>query len=114
MLGALTALLVCQLAGEVAARALGLPVPGPVVGMAILFAALVLRGGIPDPLRNTAAELLRHLSLLFVPAGVGVLSHFGRIGAEWPAIGAALVVSTLATIAVTGVVLGFLLRRDRR
>ena len=72
MLGALTTLLVFQLAGEAVVLALGLPVPGPVIGMALRFAALAIRGALSDALRDTAQGLLAHLSVLFVPAGVGV------------------------------------------
>jgi holin-like protein len=56
-----------------------LPVPGPVIGMALLFAALAWRGGPSLPLRESAQKLLQHLSLLFVPAGVGVMLHFQRM-----------------------------------
>ena len=111
MIGALTLLLVFQLAGEVLVRALALPLPGPVLGMALLFAALVLRNGPSDTLRNTATGLLQHLSLLFVPAGAGVMIHFSRIGGEWPAIVGALVASTALTLIVTALVLRLLLRR---
>jgi holin-like protein len=111
MLGALTLLLLFQLAGEVLVQFFALPVPGPVIGMALLFATLVVRGGVPDNLRGTANSLLQHLSLLFVPAGAGVMVHFSRLGEEWPAIVGALLVSTLVTLAVTGLLLCALLRR---
>ena len=104
MIAALSLLLVCQLAGELLTRLAGLPVPGPVLGMVLLFAILAIRGRVPDPLRQTAETLLRHLSLLFVPAGVGVMLHAGRIQAEWPASVAALAVSTLLTVAVSALV----------
>ena len=110
MLAALTVLLVCQLVGEVVVVAFGLPVPGPVVGMALLFLALSLRGRVSDDLRDTANGLLRHLSLLFVPAGVGVLVHFQRLGAEWLPIVVALVASTVITIGVTALVMRWLQR----
>ncbi len=111
MLGALTLLLLYQLAGEVIVQFFTLPVPGPVVGMALLFATLVIRGGVPEDLRSTANGLLGHLSLLFVPAGAGVMMHFSRLGDEWPAIVVALIASTAITLAVTGVLLCRLLRR---
>ena len=111
MLGALTILLVFQLIGEVLAQLFALPVPGPVIGMALLFAALALRGGPSVELRDTAQNLLQHLSLLFVPAGVGVMLHFGRIGDEWLPLMASLIGSTLLTIAVTALVLRALSRR---
>ena len=111
MLAALTTLLVFQLAGEVIAQVFALPVPGPVIGMALLFAALVMRGGANASLRDTANGLLAHLSLLFVPAGVGVMVHFSRLGEEWLPIAVALVASTVLTIAVTAVTMRALLRR---
>jgi holin-like protein len=110
MLGAFTLLLVYQLAGEVLVLVTGLPVPGPVVGMLLLFVTLAARGGGPQWLRDTCQGLLSHLSLLFVPAGVGVLLHFDRLGAEWLPIVVALVASTVVTIAVTALVMRALQR----
>lgn len=110
MLGAFTLLLVYQLAGEVIVQLTGLPVPGPVLGMLLLFVTLAARGGAPQWLRDTCNGLLAHLSLLFVPAGVGVLLHFQRLGAEWLPIVVALVASTVLTIAVTALVMRALQR----
>lgn len=111
MLAALTVLLVYQLVGEVVVVASGLPVPGPVVGMALLFVSLLVRGTVTDDLRDTANGLLRHLSLLFVPAGVGVMAHLHRLTSEWLPISVSLVFSTLLTIAVTALVMRALLAR---
>jgi len=104
-LGFVTVLLVYQLVGEVISKSMDLPLPGPVVGMALLFAALLIRGELADGLRDTADGLLKHLSVLFVPAGVGVILHLHLIKSEWQAISAALVASTVATIAVTALVM---------
>ena len=112
MLSALTQLLIFQLAGEVVARGLALPIPGPVLGMLFLFIALMLRQGPDKELQTTSQNLLQHLSLLFVPAGVGVVVHLGLIGREGLAITAALVVSTLLTVLVTGLVMSRLARRE--
>ncbi|GAB4229531.1 MAG: CidA/LrgA family protein [Kiloniellaceae bacterium] len=110
MLGALTALLLCQLIGEAVVRLFDLPVPGPVLGLVLLLGFLALRKGIPGELAPTANGLLKHLSLLFVPAGVGVLQHLQRIQAEWLALAAALLVSSVATIIVTAVVMRAMMR----
>jgi holin-like protein len=110
MLPALTALLVCQLIGETVVRLLELPLPGPVLGLVLMLAVLALRRGVPGNLDVTANGLLRHLSLLFVPAGVGVLQHLARIEAEWLAIAAALLVSSVSTIVVTAVVMRGMIR----
>lgn len=104
-LGFITWLLVFQLLGEVISKGLDLPLPGPVVGMALLFLGLVIRGELPEGLKDTAGGLLKHLSLLFVPAGVGVMMHLHLLKAEWQAISAALVVSTVLTIAVSALVM---------
>jgi holin-like protein len=104
MIETLATLLVFQTIGEVLAFMLKLPVPGPVIGMAMLVAWLRLRPGTYTALREASLGLLRHLSLLFVPAGVGVMLHAARLEAEWPAILAAIVVSTALTIAVTALV----------
>jgi len=110
MLGAFTLLLVYQLAGEAIVHFAGLPVPGPVVGMLLLFVTLLMRGSAPDWLRDTCQALLAHLSLLFVPAGVGVMLHFQRLGAEWLPVAVALVGSTVITIGVTALAMKWLQR----
>ncbi|MFC7476442.1 CidA/LrgA family protein [Dankookia sp. GCM10030260] len=112
MIGALTTLLVCQLAGEVLVRALSLPVPGPVAGMVLLFAALVLRGQpVPAALGATADALLGNLGLLFVPAGVGVVLYLPLLARDWAPISLAVVAGTLLGIAATGRLAQALLRR---
>jgi len=110
MLGAFTLLLVYQLIGEAIVHFAGLPVPGPVVGMLLLFVTLLARGSAPDWLRDTCQALLAHLSLLFVPAGVGVMLHFQRLGAEWLPVAVALVASTVITIGVTALAMKWLQR----
>jgi putative effector of murein hydrolase LrgA (UPF0299 family) len=104
MVPALTVLLSCQLAGELASRLLGLPVPGPVLGMLLLFVLLVARRRIETVVQGPATALLRHLSLLFVPAGVGLIRYFAQMRQEWVAIAAAIVLSTAATMAVSALV----------
>ncbi len=102
MLRALTVLVLCQFAGEVVARGLGIPLPGPVVGLVFLLAGLTIRGG-PDPaLRDTSNGLLRYLSLLFVPAGVGIVTQLDALKQNWLAILIAVPVSTALALAVTG------------
>ena len=110
MLNALTLIFCCQLAGESLVTAAALPIPGPVCGMALLVAGLLLRGGIPDDLAKVGDALLGNLSLLFVPAGVGVMLHLGLLQAEILPISIALIGSTLITIAVTATLMQWLNR----
>ncbi|MDX1489216.1 MAG: CidA/LrgA family protein [Acidiferrobacterales bacterium] len=101
MLNAITTLLVFQLVGEIASQVFRLPIPGPVVGMLLLFLTLLMRMPLARQLQGTAQDILQHLSLLFVPAGVGVMLHLRRVTDEWVALTFALVLSTVLTIAVT-------------
>lgn len=102
MIRAVTILLVYQLIGETLVLALGLPIPGPVMGMVFLFVTLWMRKSLPEDVKETAQGMLRHLSLLFVPAGVGVMVHASLVAQVWLPILATLVLSTLVTLAVTG------------
>ncbi len=110
MLAGIATLLVCQLAGEAVVRLVSLPIPGPVVGMVVLFLLMVGRAPLPAALGDTADGLLRHLSLLFVPAGVGVVQHLGRLGSDGIRLLAVVVLGTVITLAVTAVVFETLAR----
>jgi len=107
----MSVLLGCQFIGELLVRALTVPVPGPVMGMVVLLIGLMVHGRVPSALRLAGEGLLRYLTLLFVPAGVGIMVHFGLIGADIWVLLVTLVVSTALTIAVTAKVLDRLTRR---
>ena len=113
MIPALATLLVFQLLGEAAVLLTGAPVPGPVVGLALLLLALLLRPRSVEAIKPTAQGLLQHLSLLFVPAGVGVMQHLQRLGDEALAIGVALVLSTLLGLAAAAGTMLWLMRRQQ-
>ena len=104
MINTFATLLVFQTLGEGLAYALSLPVPGPVIGMVLLFVYLLLNRDAIHTLAPTSIALLRHLSLLFVPAGVGIMVHFQRVATEWLPIAAALLASTVVSIMVTALV----------
>jgi putative effector of murein hydrolase LrgA (UPF0299 family) len=105
MLAAFATLLIFQCLGEGVAFLTGAPIPGPVIGMLLLFAALLAWPRLQEMLEATAAELLRHLSLLFVPAGVGIVVAAASGRGQWFAILVALVGSTLLTLGVTALVM---------
>lgn len=101
MLNGFLALLLCQLLGELLVLVTGMPVPGPVVGMVLLLLALIVFKRTPDSVRLVSEGLLRHLALLYVPAGVGLMVHLEMISQYWLAILVALFVSTFITMLVT-------------
>ena len=101
MINTLTLLLLYQLAGELFVRLLSLPVSGPVIGMILFFLTLLAKGHVNQEIRADVGALLQHMSLLFIPAGAGVMLHLQRIGSEWLPISISLVISTFAGMAVT-------------
>lgn len=110
MIASLGLILFCQLAGEVIARALDLPLPGPVLGLMFLLALLLARDRFTvlarGPLLNDGVEgasrgMLAHLSLLFVPAGVGVVQKLDVIGEYGIAMLVILVLSVAVTLLAT-------------
>lgn len=111
MIGSFAAILLLQLVGVILVRLTGLPLPGPVVGMILLCVVLIVRGQTPTVFARTARGLLDHLALLFVPAGVGIITHLDRVANEWLAIAITLVVSTTLAIVVTALTLRALMRR---
>lgn len=126
MIASLSVILICQLIGEVIVRGLRLPLPGPVIGMALLFALLIARDRFKalarGPLRDNAVEgtskgMLAHLSLLFVPAGVGVVQNLDLLAQRGIAIALVLAASVVVTLLVTAstfLVINRLLMRRRR
>lgn len=98
MIRALTVILCCQLIGETLSHALHLPVPGPVIGLALLWGLMNLSPALAVAVTPVGEGLLRHLSLLFVPAGVGVVGHIHTLGPQALALAVAILVSTALAI----------------
>ncbi len=112
MIGSIALLLIFQLIGEALVRIAGVPIPGPVIGMLLLFAALAVWGSVPAEISALANGLLSHLALLFVPAGVGIIVHAQRLEGIWPLLLLVLIASTLLSVAVTALTLSTMRRRQ--
>ncbi len=126
MIASLCLILLCQLAGEIVVRGLAWPIPGPVLGMLLLFILLLLRdraalfaigplqgGGV----ENASKGLLAHLSLMFIPAGVGVVQRLDLLAEHGVAISGVLAISVVVTLLVTVgtfLVISRLMTRDRQ
>jgi holin-like protein len=106
-------LLVLQSAGELLAHALRLPFPGPVVGLVLLLAALNVEA-VRTPVAACADFLLTHLSLLFVPVGVGVMTHLGLLGEYGGRLLLVITLSTWIGLAVTALVLRALMKPEQK
>ena len=102
MVRGMAILLGMQFLGEVISRWLQIPIPGNVIGMGLLLAALWKGWVRVEWLQDAAELLLSHLALFFVPAGVGVMVYFDLIAVEWLPIVVAMTLSTFVVMAVTG------------
>ncbi|WP_424135920.1 CidA/LrgA family protein [Roseomonas chloroacetimidivorans] len=116
MIPGLALILSCQLAGEALVHGTGWPLPGPVVGMVILLLLLLLNDSLPNPAETRfvtapSEALVANLSVLFVPAGVGVVNKLDVLEAHWFALALALVTSTIIGLAVTALVFAGVARR---
>jgi holin-like protein len=111
---ALAILLGFQFVGEAISRFLAVPIPGSVIGMGLLLAALGTGLVRLAWVAEGADLLLAHLALFFIPAGVGVMVHFDLLKAQWLPVVVAMVLSTFVVMAVTGWVETALSRRGKR
>ncbi|MFM1817641.1 MAG: hypothetical protein RL364_501 [Pseudomonadota bacterium] len=112
MIQGLVQLFIFQSLGELLSR-FALPfIPGPVLGLVLLLIFLLVRGHVPAHIDTVGSTILQHLGLLFIPASVGVVLYLPLLQANAWAISTALVVSVVATVAVTAIVLKSLSPKD--
>ncbi|MGH1374854.1 MAG: CidA/LrgA family protein [Alphaproteobacteria bacterium] len=108
MLEGFLILIGCQLLGEIIVEVFDMTVPGPVVGMLLLFFGLLVRKNVPDSLEKAGGGLLKHIGLLFVPAGAGISMYLNMIVEEWDVILVASVGSTVVTLLTCAFVFTFI------
>ncbi len=113
MIGAIAALLIMQLIGTLIVQFTHIPLPGPVVGMLLLFVYLLWQGKVPQPLAQVTKFLLDNLSLLFVPAGVGIIVYWHEIASHPWRISAVLILAAAITLLATAYTLHWLLKRKK-
>ena len=90
-----------QAVGQALIRWLALPISGPIAGMILLFLFLCVRGGLSQPMNSATTASLRHMSLLFIPAGAGLMVHMDAFRQEWTAIILAVTGGTVCTLIAT-------------
>lgn len=99
------------LVGELLSGTLGLPIPGNILGMIILFILLCTKVIKLEQIENISKFLLDHLAFFFIPAGVGLMSSFGIIKDTWLKLIIVCVVTTIIVIASTGLIVQFISRK---
>lgn len=114
MVYAIAALLMCQLAGELLVHLTGIPVPGPLAGMGLLFIGLIVLKRVPESLETTSGGLFRHMMLFFIPLVTGVIAHADRVMAEWLPFLASCIAGAAISLIATALSLQWMLRRAER
>lgn len=109
----LTLISLCQLLGEIIVSYFQIPIPGPVVGMVILLAYLLVKGNVPNDLARVTDGLHKHMQLLYVPAASGVMVYLGLLASNAVAFTLSIAISTVVGIVVTGVTLQWLTKGRR-
>ncbi|WP_373081609.1 CidA/LrgA family protein [Zhongshania sp.] len=112
MLAGFLTLLGCQLIGEFLQRAFNLPLPGPVIGMFLLFCGLCLKGSVPKDLETGSQKLIELLPLLLMAPAAGVFFLGAGFADQWPAFIAAVSLGTISTLVFCGLLIRFLQRRN--
>lgn len=114
MVNGLMWLLVFQMVGEVISRVLDLPVPGPVIGMLLLFVALMVRRPAESAgVIRVSEGMLRHLQLLFIPPAVGVVTYLSVLRSDAVPIVGGLTLSWLAGLVTVGLLVTAMTRSQR-
>lgn len=113
VLSAVAALFSMQILGEALVRLLSLPLPGPLMGMLLMLAALIVYGRVPAGLRDTCHHALKHLMLLFIPLVAGIMLYFGKLADDWIPFLLACIGGVALTIVVTAVAFRWMLNRSR-
>lgn len=94
-------LVLCQFAGEAVVSATGVAFPGPLAGMLLLLVYMTARGRVDRDVEQVSQAFLRHMGLLFVPAGAGLSLYFDLLARDWPTVLAAALSSAALTLLAT-------------
>jgi len=113
MIYAMAVLVLFQYLGYVLSSWLGIPVPAPLMGMALLLLALCVLRRLPASLGKLSIWLVGHLMLLFIPAVAGIMTQTERISAEWLPFLAASMGGVAITLVATAATLRFMMKRQR-
>lgn len=112
MILALLAIITCQLIGDAVIIVTGLPIPGSVVGIIILFTFFVINGGIPKNIARVADVFLDNLILFFIPVTAAFIGYYQFIADNLLAILTAIFISSILTFAATGWTMTWLLEKE--
>ena len=107
-------IMIITLIGELLHWLLPLPVPASIYGMAILFAGLVTGLVKLDQVRDAGKFLIEIMPVMFIPAGVGLMSSWGDLRPVLLPVSVITVVSLIAVMVVSGKVSQLVIRTGKK
>jgi len=100
-------------AGEILNALLPLPVPSSIYGIVILFALLMTGALKIEAVKDVSAFLVQIMPVMFIPAAAGLMESFGMLAPSLAAYIVIIVISTVAVMAVSGLVTQAVIRRKK-
>lgn len=97
--------------GDLISKLSGLPIPGPVIGMFILFLLLYKKIIKIESINLLAELLLVNLAFFFIPPGVGILASTDILSGNWIKLILVVVLTTIVTILVTGLTVDYIIKK---
>lgn len=113
LLNGILILLIFQCLGEALKSSLGLGLPGPVLGMFLLFIGLCINQKIPDSVAKSTSTLIPLLALMFLPATVGLFFLGAGFDSQWPAVIAAVVIGSILSLAFNALLMKWLCKHNK-
>jgi holin-like protein len=104
MLKALFYLFLFLIMGELILNLIDIPISGNILGMILIFIALKLKLIKLETVKPATDILIKYMVLFFVPYGVGLMSYFAFLKANWIVLTIAVGLSTLITLYVTAII----------
>jgi holin-like protein len=105
-------IIVISFIGELLKEILPLPIPASIYGMVILFAALVTGIIKLDAIKETSKFLIEIMPVMFIPAGVGLMSSWGVLSEMLLPVCVITVVTLITVMVVTGHVSQFIIKKE--
>lgn len=107
-------ILACYFLGEVISRLIGGFMPSSIIGMIILFSLLQAKIVNKEHIRSVANFVLKNMMLFFIPVTVGIVTSLELISDNWVGVVAAIIISTVAVLIISGGVQQILGRRWKK
>lgn len=107
-------ILAISFVGEILKYIVPLPIPASIYGMVIMFICLQTRILKLDDVKGVGKFLIEIMPVMFIPAGVGLMSSWGTLKPVLVPVSVITVVVIITVMLAAGWVSQLIIRRDRK